>query len=73
MFSFEICNKAILKINSFEYIPSFHSNFKFNLGLSSRKGHRNVIMVTHIKGDVFVLIKTFQLYFKFLSMNFCGF
>ena len=42
-------------MSSFEYIPSFHSNFTFNLGLSSRKVHRNVIMDTHIKGNVFVL------------------
>ena len=51
MFSFEICNKAILKISNFEYILGFHSNFTFNLG------HRNVVMVTYIKGDVFVLVK----------------
>ena len=36
----------------------------FNLGLLSRKGDRNVTMVTHIKGDVFVLIKTFSAIFQ---------
>ena len=45
-------------------MPSFHSNFTFNLGLSSRKGHRNVIMVTYIKGDVFMLMKTFSVIFQ---------
>ena len=50
MFSFEICNKAILKISNFEYILGFHSNFTFNLG------HKRY-MVTYIKGDVFVLVK----------------
>ena len=49
---------------SFEYIPSYHSIFKFNLGLSSRKGHRNVIMVTNLKGDVFLFIKTFSIIFQ---------
>ena len=40
----------------------------FNLGLLSRKGHINVIMVTYIKGDVFVLIKTFSIIFQ-VSIN----
>ena len=48
----------------FEFIPSFHSNFTFNIGISSRKRHRNVIMVTYIKGDVFVLIKMFSIMFQ---------
>ena len=44
--------------------PKFHSNFKFNLGLLSRKGHINVTMVTHIKGDVLLSIKTFSIIFQ---------
>ena len=36
----------------------------FNLGLSRGKGHRNVIMVTYIKGDALVLIKTFSIIFQ---------
>ena len=45
MFTFEICNKAIKQVN---LIIS---------QVSSRKGHRNIIMVTYIKGGIVVLIK----------------
>ena len=62
MFSFEICNKVIKQVAL--SILSFQSNFTFNLELSNRKGHRNVIMVTYIKGDVFVLIKSFSIIFQ---------
>ena len=70
---FKICNKAIIIINSFEYIPLFNGNFMFNLRLSSRKGHRIVIMVTYIKGDVFVLIKTFSIIFQVSVDRFLSF
>ena len=42
----------------------------FKLGLSSRKGHRNVIMVTYIKEDVFVLVKTFLIVFQVSVVRF---
>ena len=53
-------------------MPSFHSNFKFKLGLLSGEWHINVTMVAYIKGDIFCVNRNVfnYNYFKFLLTDF---
>ena len=43
------------------------------LAFRAGKDTKNITMVTHIKGDVFVSIKTSSVIFQVLSIDFCNF
>ena len=62
MFSFEICNKAIKQV-ALSISQVFIAILCLILDFRAGKD-RNVIMVTYIKSDVFVLIETLSILFQ---------